>query len=89
MRAWQRASFRTFCGRCGAEIGRGDPMLVIQVFDAKWKKSRCPNCAGEAVPVLPELAARVVVEPTSKPLRENFSAIAALAKDYKLKQAGD
>jgi hypothetical protein len=88
VRTWQRATLRTFCGFCSAEIHAGDPVLVLQRYDAHWKALRCTTCAGERVPELPELE-RVDIQPVRKSKPFSMASVAALAADYKIKQSGD
>jgi hypothetical protein len=58
MKTWQRSPRRLVCGRCCGAIQIGDPMLILHSPEHGWKKCRCRECAGEAVPELPELVVR-------------------------------
>ncbi len=63
------------CGRCGADIPRGDPMIELILPMLTHKPVRCVACAGPAPPDLPAL-----VESTApKPERvQRFTKVSSL-----------
>src|SRR5262252_2298249 len=59
-RTWQRAGIGTLCGRCGATIAKGDPVLRIVMVRGghTLRFVRCAKCDGPAPPDLPPLVVR-------------------------------
>lgn len=53
-RRWERVTYREKCGRCGALLKAGDPMLLIAFVGMKRALIRCEQCEGPAPPDLPE-----------------------------------
>jgi hypothetical protein len=64
-------------------------MLVLHSPEHGWKKCRCRECAGEAVPELPELVVRTTDLGTPAPSARGFVKVGALVPfDVKHAQAG-
>jgi hypothetical protein len=59
-RTWIRASLPTHCGRCGGDVHKGDPILVIELVRAEHvlRFVRCAACEGPAPPDLPPFVER-------------------------------
>src|SRR3990167_4752424 len=51
MTRWTRAHLDTNCGRCGAPIPIGVPMLCLKTAGMRRELQRCEGCAGEPVDV--------------------------------------
>lgn len=101
MRTWARAVRPLFCGYCGDEIRRGEPVLEIRlqgtrfkhgeaigVIDVKRVLYRCSKfaCAKEAIPQdLPPLPERLTAIVPQPMLRLGADA---LPLDFKTRQHG-
>jgi hypothetical protein len=88
MRTWTRAAVRLFCGRCGEEIRRGEPVQIIQVPEGKWKLARCEKCGDGPLPALAPLQVQAAITPQRK-VRSEMAGVGTLARDWKVKQAGE
>jgi hypothetical protein len=78
-RQWIRSVCDTQCGDCGRHLRTGDPVLLLGIPQLKRRLQRCPLCAGEAPPPLPDLVEQ-------KPLTTSlpFIAMRALSQDPSL-----
>jgi len=56
-RTWTRTALPILCGRCGRQLAKGDPVLVIELPGARrtLRFLRCDRCEGPAPPDLPAL----------------------------------
>jgi len=58
MRIWMRLGSALRCGGCGEMMAGGSAVLMLASnAGGGWRKLRCPSCAGEPVPAIPEVAA--------------------------------
>jgi hypothetical protein len=65
-------------------------MLILHSPEHGWKKCRCRECAGEAVPELPELEVRTTDLGTPTPRTRGFVKVGALVPlDVKQRQVGE
>jgi len=79
---WAVATRTRFCGRCGAQIAKGEPMQEVSIEDVKSRKIRCRLCAGEQPPAdLPARPARPLGMTSTRSLAQ------ALPEEWKVKQA--
>ena len=85
MTKWVRATVDTICGRCGGHVGRGEPVLLIELagLKAARRKVRCAKCDGPAPPDLPPL-----IERTPEPGRVFSKLGQLLPLDWKTRGAG-
>lgn len=86
MKWWARELSGARCGRCRAQINRGEPALFIKLVEAGVVRARCRTCAGEPVPELPELVERAAVPIV--PMAHIRTGAGALPFDFKTAAAG-
>lgn len=99
-----RAIVDTYCGGCPALIVKGEPMQEWHLggvlidrdgrpgasIDVKRPKVRCMKCADEPAPDLPVVVQRrPEFLSQSKPKKSSMAGIAGMARDWKIKQAGE
>lgn len=53
MLEWTHAEADGFCGGCGHDIARGEPVRVTSIVGVTRKFVRCQDCVGTAPPELP------------------------------------
>ena len=93
MRTWERAKLPTLCGGCGAQIARGEPMLLLTWVGLRRAKQRCTACAaagGEGiVPELDDLDPPGMNQKIATFARlDRLTASTKLLHDARLRQAG-
>jgi hypothetical protein len=87
MRQWARARHVMQCGFCGKPIRKGDPVLFLATLGVERKLKRCVDCTNDPVP--DKLPDAPIEEPTTTPSRQSsFLPLGALARDWRIKQAG-
>jgi hypothetical protein len=65
-------------------------MLILHSPEHGWRKCRCRECAGEAVPELPELVIRTTDLGTPAPRTREFVQVGALVpQDFKTRAVGE
>jgi hypothetical protein len=65
-------------------------MLVLHSPEHGWKKCRCRECAGEAVPELPELELHTTDLGTPAPRTRSFVKVGAVVpQDVKTRAVGE
>jgi hypothetical protein len=81
MREWTRAKSSTLCAGCGAQMLRGDPLLLIHLPGVEKPRRRCQACAGSEAP--PDLPALVEKSRMTKPLSKLSVAIPGIVESLK------
>lgn len=93
MKTWTRAAIETKCGRCGAWIPVGDPLLRLVTGLVKLPRcARCANAMGLAIPSdLPPFVPKVsTITPIPKrSAARRLPLIADQLVDVKARAAGD
>jgi hypothetical protein len=65
-------------------------MLILHSPEHGWEKCRCRECAGEAVPELPELVVHTTDIGTPTPHQPSFVKVGALVpQDVKTRAVGE
>jgi hypothetical protein len=82
MMTWTREAFGRRCGRCGASIAVGDPVLRMQIPGVRRDRFRCEGCEGPAPRVMP-LHFEVMAPPTL------HGATTMLPLDWRARQSGE
>ncbi len=89
MKEWRRVPSDTICGYCGVVIRADFPAQFTRLPEVKRERVRCPLCAGEPAPDLPErIQIYNSITPTPKPRVKRFSTFQP-PRDYTARLLGE
>jgi len=86
MKRWTRARIARRCGRCGALVAAGDPILELAIASVRSVLLRCVACEGPAPADLPAPAERTPAPANALPFARFSPGLLPL--DWKTAAAG-